>query len=132
MHIQNSKCSLYPKKSLIAFYNSRRYRPTNLYTYKHCYLLELHHQIQILLIGFTALTFILLHYSSTVTQMLCCTYSDRDLLQLLKEKAQPKLPSCKQIRDHERKTNHKKNRHLHTYPVISRIRIKLSLRCNSQ
>lgn len=86
----------------------------SLYTYKLCFLLELCHPIQIFLIRFTALAFILLLYFSIVTQMLSCTCSDRDLLQSLKGKAQPKWCLCKQVRDHGRKTNHKKRTHICT------------------
>lgn len=40
--------------------------------------------------------------------MLSCTSCNRDLLQLLKGRATPKLCLCKQERDYERKTTKKK------------------------
>lgn len=76
-----------------------------LYTYELYSVLELHHQIQVLLIRFSALALILSHYFSVVTETLGCIYSDRNLLQSLKGKAQPKWHSCKQVRDYESKTN---------------------------
>lgn len=129
-----SQSSLCPNKLLTAFYSFIRYGPMSLglYNKKLCSLLELHHQIKIVLIRLTALAFTILQYLSIITQMISCTCCNWDLLQPLKEKAMPKLCLCKPGRHHERKTTKKKKRHLHTYPTISTICIKISLRCNSQ
>lgn len=76
---------------------------------KLCSLLELHHQIKILLIRFTALAFIILQYFSIIAEMLSCMCCNRDLLQPPKGRAMPKLCFCKQGRDHERKATKKRD-----------------------
>lgn len=113
MHFYQLKTqsSLHPNKPLTAFYSFIRYGPMSLglYTQKNFAPSWSYTTVQIPLIRFTALAFIILQYFSIITQMLSCTCCNRDLLQSLKVKAEPKLCLCKQGRDHDWKTTKKRD-----------------------